>query len=84
MKRKQTKTHMPKLPGDGPQGPEPQLPGFGPQPSPEAKKAIEDGWNKLIGVRQALAEIIDVINRHPELLEWAKAAPTGTLAVPKQ
>lgn len=62
--------------------PPPPLPGVGvPQPTPEQRAEIEATWTALRDAPKVLAQLILIINAHPELVEWAKASQAGTLKV---
>jgi len=73
---------MPELPGQNGTS-TPAIPGQGaPQTTAEQKAVIEAKWADMVTVQEiksALVELLDVIGRHPELLEWAKASKEGTI-----
>lgn len=67
-------------PGSKPTGV--NAPGIGvPQPTPEQRAEIEATWTALRDAPKVLAQLILIINAHPELVEWAKASQAGTLKV---
>lgn len=72
-------TKLPELPGKQVTTNVPNLPGVGViQPSRSSIQQLEDKWNSLSqDKKQAIADIIDLVNKHPELAEWAKASKMG-------
>ncbi len=59
--------------------PLPPLGGAGvPQPSAESKAALEAKWAALKDAPPSLADLIILVNAHPEWLDWAKASKAGT------
>lgn len=63
---------------EGPKGvnlPPPNLPGVGAvQPTAEERYAQERAWATLRDAPKVLAEVILLIDAHPELVAWAKAS----------
>jgi len=84
-KGKKKKPMAENLPGEGPAPtePRPPLPGVGvPRTTPEQQAKFNNDLQQLHNARKALAEILDVFHRHPELAAWAKSSEAGTLQVP--
>ena len=70
------------LPGKDMPNP-PPLPGAGAvQPTAEEKAYIEAKWATMTTAPKILADLILLIDAHPELVEWAKASQSGTLRFP--
>lgn len=62
--------------------PPPPLPGVGaPQPTQAERDAIEQTWAALRDAPVALAELILVINDHPELVDWARSSIRKTMSM---
>lgn len=50
-----------------------------PQPSDAERAAIEARWRLQRDVPRSLAQLIILVNAHPEWLAWARAAEGGTM-----
>ncbi len=75
---------MPALPGEGaPASPTPPLPFTDwsvPQPTAAERAAVQAAFQALAAATKSLADLILLVNAHPEFwLSWAKAAKAGTM-----
>lgn len=73
---------MPNLPGvplpGAPTPPTPALPGAGAQmPTPEQQIALSAYFEALKA--KTLAELVLLVNAHPEWIAWARASVAGTM-----
>lgn len=72
----------PALPGATPPAtPPPPAPfePLSPQPTDAERAAIEARWRLQRDVPRSLAQLIILVNAHPEWLAWARAAEGGTM-----
>jgi len=71
----------PALPGTPTTLPTPLLPNDSsvPQPTTTERAVIEAKWVSQREVPRSLAQLIILVNAHPEWLEWAREAEAGTM-----
>lgn len=48
------------------------------QPTPTEKAAVEAKWGAMVTAPKSLAQLILLVDAHPEWVEWAKASQAGT------
>ena len=51
------------------------------QPPPERSAQLQAQWSAMANIRPALSELIAVLDRHPELIEWARGSDAGTVRI---
>lgn len=50
-------------------------------PTTDATKKAVEQWNRLVDIRPALADLMAVFDKHPELFLWIKEGDSGTMRV---